>query len=400
MLWKTSKGNFLLQWDIAPLPFIAGGLNLPSSEERFDKATTYYEITSSGKVIKKYGQPETILLEDKVVVSVIHRVIGDTLYHFYWSQASGHEAEIQIDKRLPKLQPYEGPLPFDPATVITAYERSMVQLAQDQAWKPPPSAVLGDTAGHTFRMFEMTVTHKYTTTFTCYDWHMGDDVTVETEAIDYHRYHLAIPSGWYHDDAFAAAVESKMREAIGRSLLKDHYQEQQRSLAFGYMFPSSLDVIDNPPVEEGYHSPHHYVIFNGDYSFKETSPNEYKEFLGGLRVGVERSQPPRPLHHQHCSICSQFKDWEHALEHVQSEPTDTFLPEAANRLKVVYHITRYGLQLKQCPECGTYYLYRSIYEFLIGCGGSYDEYFLVRLTDEVAADYQEGRRSEPPNDMY
>lgn len=79
MLWKTSKENFLLQWGITPLPFISGGLNHPGSEERFDKATTYYEITGSGNAIKKYSQPKAILLEDKVIVSAIHRVIGDTL---------------------------------------------------------------------------------------------------------------------------------------------------------------------------------------------------------------------------------------------------------------------------------------------------------------------------------
>ena len=28
---------------------------------------------------------------------------------------------------------------------------------------------------------------------------------------------------------------------------------------------------------------------------------------------------------------------------------------------------------RRCPECGTYYLYESAYEFLIGFGGSYDE---------------------------
>jgi hypothetical protein len=290
MLWKTSKGNFLLQWEIAPLPLIAGGLNHPVSEESFDKATTYYEITSSGNVVKKYGQPQAILLEDKAVVSAIHRVIGDTLYHFYWSQASGHEAEIQIDKRLRKLQLYEGPLPFDPATVITAYEQAVVQLAQDRAWKPPPSAVLEDTAGHTFRMFEMTVTHKYTVTLTGYDPHMDDDVPFECEAIDYHRFHLTIPSGWYRDDAFAAAVETRMREAIGKSLLKEHYREQQGSLAFEYMFPSPLGAMDTPPTEGGNNSPHHYGIFNDDYSFKETSPSKYKEFLSGLRVHLPASR--------------------------------------------------------------------------------------------------------------
>ena len=40
-------------------------------------------------------------------------------------------------------------------------------------------------------------------------------------------------------------------------------------------------------------------------------------------------------------------------------------------------------------------LFKAVYEFLVGFGGSYDEYFLWRLTDEVGADYLEGRRSAP-----
>ena len=99
--------------------------------------------------------------------------------------------------------------------------------------------------------------------------------------------------------------------------------------------------------------------------------------------------------HVRCSICSQLSDHEHALEHVQGDEEDTRLPEAANRLKVLRDIGHHSLELRQCPECGTYYLWRSLYEFLVGFGGSYDEYYLVRLTDEVGADYREGRRSEP-----
>ena len=101
--------------------------------------------------------------------------------------------------------------------------------------------------------------------------------------------------------------------------------------------------------------------------------------------------------HIGCIICSQLSDQEQALEHVQGEPTDTRLPEAANCLDVVRDFPR--VQLRQCPECGTYYLYRSVYEFLIGFGGSYDEYFLWRLADEVGNDYREGRRSEPLDGM-
>lgn len=101
--------------------------------------------------------------------------------------------------------------------------------------------------------------------------------------------------------------------------------------------------------------------------------------------------------HLGCSICSQLHDQEQALQTVQGSEEDTSLPEAADMLEVVRDIRpgHPGLRLKQCPQCGTFYLFRSIYEFLIGFGGSYDEYLLTRLTGEVGTDYLEGRRSEP-----
>jgi hypothetical protein len=98
--------------------------------------------------------------------------------------------------------------------------------------------------------------------------------------------------------------------------------------------------------------------------------------------------------HLGCGICSRLRDQEQALQTVQGSEEDTSLPEAADMLEVVRDI-RPGLRLKRCPQCGTFYLLRSNYEFLIGFGGSYDEYFLTRLTGEIGTDYLEGRRSEP-----
>jgi len=43
------------------------------------------------------------------------------------------------------------------------------------------------------------------------------------------------------------------------------------------------------------------------------------------------------------------------------------------------------LQLKQCPNCGAYYLYHTDYEYLVN--GSEDEEHLVRLTAEQAGQY-------------
>ena len=105
--------------------------------------------------------------------------------------------------------------------------------------------------------------------------------------------------------------------------------------------------------------------------------------------------------HLTCSICSQLSDREEALEHVQASDDDTHLPEAASRLQVAYEIQpgHPGLRVMRCPECRTYYLFRSVYEFLIGFGGSYDEYFLWRLPDEIAGDYLAGLRSQPLKGM-
>jgi len=98
-----------------------------------------------------------------------------------------------------------------------------------------------------------------------------------------------------------------------------------------------------------------------------------------------------------CSICSLLGEKERALQHVQSEPEDTFLPEAAEQLELVREIQPGSLRLQRCPECGTYYLWRTVYEFLIP--GSYDEYFLRRISDDVAQDYWMGRLTEPLKGM-
>lgn len=98
--------------------------------------------------------------------------------------------------------------------------------------------------------------------------------------------------------------------------------------------------------------------------------------------------------HLTCSICSQLRDEESAIDYVQTPEDNTNFPEAIGKLKVVkeLHAGHPGSDLMQCPECGTYYHYRSIYEYLIGYGGSYDEYILTRIDDETAKDYLEGRR--------
>jgi hypothetical protein len=90
--------------------------------------------------------------------------------------------------------------------------------------------------------------------------------------------------------------------------------------------------------------------------------------------------------HLACSICSLLRDVETAYEHVQSPEDDVDFPEAVKHLKTVRDISN-SKSLMQCPQCGTYYFYKSSYEFLIGYGGSYDEFNITRLSDEEAQQY-------------
>ena len=94
--------------------------------------------------------------------------------------------------------------------------------------------------------------------------------------------------------------------------------------------------------------------------------------------------------HAQCSICSGIADEESAFQKYGREEDNTYLPAVAAKLKVVRDYKPYDsrkLLLKQCPECGTYYLYRSDYEYLVN--GTEDEEYLTRLSDEKAARWLE-----------
>jgi hypothetical protein len=92
--------------------------------------------------------------------------------------------------------------------------------------------------------------------------------------------------------------------------------------------------------------------------------------------------------HKQCRTCSNLLGEEYAFQKHGWEQDNTYLPAAAGHLKVVRDFKPYSdrkLQLQQCPECNTYYLYRTDYEFLVN--GSEDEEFLTRLTEKQAAEY-------------
>ena len=92
--------------------------------------------------------------------------------------------------------------------------------------------------------------------------------------------------------------------------------------------------------------------------------------------------------HKQCPSCATLRDEEYAYQKYGWEQDNSYLPPAAADLRVVRDLRPYGsrnLQLQQCPECGTYYLYRTDYEYLVN--GTEDEEFLTRLTPEQAAGY-------------
>jgi hypothetical protein len=86
-----------------------------------------------------------------------------------------------------------------------------------------------------------------------------------------------------------------------------------------------------------------------------------------------------------CSICCEFKDKESASQIFGSNYPDTFLPENAQKLIIIKDFKPGAnrlKQLKQCPECMTYYLYETDYEYF--AFGSEDEQFLTRLSEKSA----------------
>lgn len=86
-----------------------------------------------------------------------------------------------------------------------------------------------------------------------------------------------------------------------------------------------------------------------------------------------------------CQICGGLSDVEVASQKFGWEESDTNLPSAAGSLVMIRDLkpdSQREKQLWQCPECGTYYLYETNYEYLVN--GSEDEQSLTRIPGEVA----------------
>jgi len=82
-----------------------------------------------------------------------------------------------------------------------------------------------------------------------------------------------------------------------------------------------------------------------------------------------------------CGICAQLKEKESSFKKFGRDEGDSDLPAAAEKLVLVKDFrpgSSRASMLKKCPECGTYYLYESDYEYLVN--GTEDEEFLCRLS--------------------
>lgn len=99
---------------------------------------------------------------------------------------------------------------------------------------------------------------------------------------------------------------------------------------------------------------------------------------------------PKPIVGK-CRVCGELGDYERGMQTHGREAEDTFLPAAAGRLKCIREV-RPGHNrspvLEQCPECGAYFLYQIVYDYL--ATGSEDEQILTRLSDEKANEILNG----------
>ncbi len=92
--------------------------------------------------------------------------------------------------------------------------------------------------------------------------------------------------------------------------------------------------------------------------------------------------------HKQCSVCSQLSDIEKAFRKYGNDDLSTSLPPVSEKLVIVKDFRPFDdrkIQLQQCPECGTYYMYRTYYDYYIN--GSEDEQELTRITDAEASSY-------------
>jgi hypothetical protein len=93
------------------------------------------------------------------------------------------------------------------------------------------------------------------------------------------------------------------------------------------------------------------------------------------------------LPHEQCTLCGALSNREVAYYKAGKLEKDSGIPPAAANLVVIQDTSTGSRlkQVKQCPQCKTYYRFWTDYEFL--AGGTEDEEFLIRLRPEQVKDY-------------
>lgn len=100
-----------------------------------------------------------------------------------------------------------------------------------------------------------------------------------------------------------------------------------------------------------------------------------------------------------CPTCGELGPEEQARQKWGWPEHDTALPAAAGRLETVRDLGSAGSrtrELRRCPTCGAWFLYRTDYEYLTN--GSEDEQTLTRLEPAEAAELLAARESGESGD--
>ena len=113
-IWTVPGGNFLVETERTKVGYIhgCGGFGL-NDAERFDESGSYVELSPTGEKRREWGRWLSIGFDETLAVWNIHRVIGETLYVFYWHQTSRELPETTAEPILTGLAPHSSELSFD-----------------------------------------------------------------------------------------------------------------------------------------------------------------------------------------------------------------------------------------------------------------------------------------------
>ncbi len=182
----------------------------------------------------------------------------------------------------------------------------------------------------------------------------------------------------YSDDARRMreeSVESIRNLAAQHPFISERFPTLERDIETGRIFIFAWSEICNAAS----------ALLNGSSDDDGNARHDANE----RRHTMQNGESHEALRTQ-CGTCSGLKDEEYAFLKCGRQESSTSLPAAAGSLEIVRDfkpLSSRALQLRRCPECGAYFLYRSDYEYLTN--GTEDEEFLTRLTDEQVAEWLE-----------